>query len=622
MPLPINHGGNLRRQFLNKQLMSTGANSAGGLTEEQIARAKKWISRYRRNWDLFVEEILQIKLYPIQKIMIHMLGVSDQFFAIATRGAAKSFLVALGAICEFCLKPYSEIVITSSTIPQASKLVEKKIRDEIIKKLSPYLLYMYQHEYITIVMSSEGSGYVVENKLNGSTITVTVCSEASRGIRSTWNIYEEARLLKKNIIDSVFEPMGHCRPAKYLTFKKYQTRRWLEKAKSTYITSARYKFEWFYNTFKTTVAGYYNSKHELYVPFAEDIFAAIDDGSRTWADYRKNKKAMSEMDFEMEILNIMQGEVENSYFTIQQFKENQTLERAWKAPSNFDVITGAKIGNKLKAEDEVRLVCADYAFANTVRGAGRRANDNTIIICMSLHWKGDHFERHVDYIQGWEASDSTGAEIRVRELYWDYQADYIVDDQQSGGEVLYNLFTQQWEHPERGHAWNSHGLTISDKLEYVSAVAIDSKIEDYKSRTADPHAVPCIIPVKGSSTLNSTAWVELRRQIDYGNIKFLIDSQSFQEELADSGEYFKMTSEQYGVACAPYNHTEELIKEAVNLKAEFKQDKVRLSEPLNGTKDRIVALAYGNYIATLIENRWNKDIAQDEFDIDSIQLVW
>ena len=114
----------------------------------------------------------------------------------------------------------------------------------------------------------------------------------------------------------------------------------------------------------------------------------------------------------------------------------------------------------------------------------------------------------------------------------------------------------------------------------------------------------------------------MRRQLEYGNVKFLIDTNDFQEILVDNGEYFKMTSEQYGVACAPYNHTEELIKEAVNLKAEFKQDKVRLSEPLNGTKDRIVALAYGNYIATLIENRWNKDIAQDEFDIDSIQLVW
>ena len=35
---------------------------------------------------------------------------------------------------------------------------------------------------------------------------------------------------------------------------------------------------------------------EVYIPFAEDIFAAIQDGARTWADYRKNKKQMNEMD--------------------------------------------------------------------------------------------------------------------------------------------------------------------------------------------------------------------------------------------------------------------------------------------------------------------------------------
>lgn len=88
MPLPVNHGNSLRRQFLNRQLQTTQA-TAGSLTEKQKARAKKWITRYRRNWEIYVEEILQIKLYPIQKIIIHMLGVSDQFMAIATRGASK-----------------------------------------------------------------------------------------------------------------------------------------------------------------------------------------------------------------------------------------------------------------------------------------------------------------------------------------------------------------------------------------------------------------------------------------------------------------------------------------------------------------------------------------------------
>ena len=85
---------------------------------------------------------------------------------------------------------------------------------------------------------------------------------------------------------------------KKLLKKEYQTTRWLEKARSTYITSARYKFEWFWNLYKKVVTGYYTSKHEVYIPFAEDIFAAISDGARTWADYRKNKGQMNEMDLQ------------------------------------------------------------------------------------------------------------------------------------------------------------------------------------------------------------------------------------------------------------------------------------------------------------------------------------
>ena len=31
---------------------------------------------------------------------------------------------------------------------------------------------------------------------------------------------------------------------------------------------------------------------------------------------------------------------------------------------------------------------------------------------------------------------------------------------------------------------------------------------------------------------------------------------------------------------------------------------------------------YGNYIIDLIENAWQQQLQEDEFDVDSIQLVW
>ena len=548
------------------------------------------------------------------------MGVSDIFFAICTRGAAKSFLVALGALCCFDLWPYSEIVITSSTLGQAAKLVEKKMRDEIIKKLSPYLLYKYEHEYIIIVKSSSSGdgGYLVENKLNGSTIKVLPCLDSARGERSTWNIYEEARLLKKSLIDSVFEPMGHCRPAKYLLLKEYQTQRWLEKARSTYITSARFKFEWFWNLYKDVVTNYYTSKKEIYIPFAEDIFAAIQDGARTWADYRKNKKQMNEMDFRMEILNEMIGESADAFFKYQDFKENQVIERCFRPPTGVQMYLKDNLGNIPKEPNEIRVVAVDYAFANTT--IDKQENDNTIIICVSGHWKGNRFERHLDYIEIYPAGDSIGAADRARELWWLYDGDYLIPDQRNGGEILYNKMTTPWEVAERGSMWDCHGLTVSDKIAYH--VVPQSKLDDLKQRTVDPHAIKCIIPFVATGDLNSLCWIELKKQLEMDNIKFLVSMQDRQIALEDSGEYFKMTSEELVKDMLPYGQTDALIQEAVNLKTELRNDKIKLTEPRSGTKDRIVILSYANYILSLIEQEWLKQEQEEEFDINDIKLIW
>lgn len=604
---------------MNKQLSTTSVGGSCDLTAEQKERAKKWITRYRRNWDLFATEVLQIKLYPLQLFSLHMMGVSQEYNEIATRGAAKSWRCALAAIVVFCLYPYSEIVITSSTIPQASKLVEKKIRDEIIKKLSNYLLYMYEHEYIVITKSntSDGGAYTIENKLNGSTISVLPCLESARGQRSTFNIYEESRLLKASIVSSVFEPMGHARQAKYLLNPKYNVTRWQEKARSFYISSARYSYEWFAKKFRDTVTNYYTSKYEKYTPFAQDIFTAIEDGSRTWADYRKNKRSMSELDFRMEILNEMFTEGEDAYFDFKEFRNNQELVECFRPPTIQDIFAGKLLSMADKAPDEIRLIIADFAFSGN---NNREKNDNTVIKCMSLHWKKFRFERHLDYIETRPGGDASSLVLRLKELFWDYQADYLIEDNRSGGEVLFDYLSMKTPHPERGGSWNDSGFTVVNDMSLH--VVGQGKIDELRNRTVDKNAIPCIIPFIGTSETNSLAWQSLKKQLEVNNIKFLVSAQEYQTYLEDSGEYFDMTAEEFAQAVLPYIQTDEVIQECVNLSAEYKNGLVRLSEPRSGYKDRAVCLAYGNYIAEKIENKYNKQNQKQEFDISKIQLVF
>ena len=605
----------LRKKFMENHLRM-GADSGSHVDSVKEENIIHWISLYRRNWHIFVDMVLQIKLKPFQMLMIYLMGISDVFFAICSRGLSKSFIVSLAAIVKMLLYPYSEIIITASTIPQANVLVEKKIRDELIKKLSPYLLHLYEKEYLVITKSDDG--YKITCTLNGSTLEVLPALDSSRGRRATFLIYEECRLIKKSMIDSVFSPMAHPRQAKYLSNPVYANdKRWLEECQSIYITSARYKYEYFWNTFKETFTGYFYDKRTHYNIFAGDIFMSIDNGLKTWGDYRKSKKMLGEYDNRMENLNEMIGENEDAFFTIKSFKQNQIIQRCFRPPTDMDIYLNHDMGNSPKEDTEIRLVISDYAFANTVSS---QKNDNTIIMCMSLHWKGNRFERHVDYIEGYPAGDSLGAADRAREIFWDYQADYLIPDIRSGGEALYNKMTMELENPNHGVLWDKRGLTVSDELELH--VVPEGKLQDLRNRTVDKNAVPCIIPITGSTTLNSTMWIELRKQLDNGNIKFLVPMQTYQESLEDNGDIFGMTSEEVANALLPYAQVDLLVNEAVNLKAEIKDGGVKLSEPKNGFKDRAVCLSYGNYIASKIENIWQRRMVNQKVDYSDIQLVW
>ena len=92
--------------------------------------------------------------------------------------------------------------------------------------------------------------------------------------------------------------------------------------------------------------------------------------------------------------------------------------------------------------------------------------------------------------------------------------------------------------------------------------------------------------------------------------------------MEDSGEYFELTSEQYIDKLMPFNETEDLIDEAINLQTTIKMDKVILSERRNKKKDRIVVLSYANHVFDLIENAWNKQLFDYDLNIDDIQCVW
>lgn len=583
----------------------------------QEERQIEWTTLFRYNPGIYAEWRLKMKLLPYQHYMLWQMFNAQVTFDMCSRNSAKTYVLGLGAVIRCLLFPNSEIVITASTIDQANKMIERKIRDEIIMKHSEVLRRFLELGMIQVKRDNDVA--VVLFPFNGSSIRVLPMVDSARGERCTWLILEEAMQLKKHIISAVFNPMRRPRQIDFMRTNEElkKQKRWVEQAKTTYITSNRFKSDWAYRDFTNCVTGYYMSRRVSYKVFAFDIFNVIEEGLKTEEYLLEALKNDSELIIRQELYNEAIGEAEDAFFSYKSFKNNQVIEHAFNPPTEIDLYVDKDMHNPPKESNEIRLVITDYAFANTT---SREKNDNTIIMLMSLHWRGNRFERHVDYMEGHEASDSLGSADRARELFWDYDADYFIPDLRSGGETLYNKTTMQWELDKAIGNRRINGFTVSTEKDLQ--VLPDNKLQDLVERTVDKNAIACMIPIIGTSELNATMWMELRRQLDSNNIKFLINAQDKQTQIEDDGSYFDMTSEEFAEAMAPHGQIDMLITEAVNLSAEFKDGRVKLKEPRSGTKDRAVVLSYGNYIASKIENKYNQNMAEDDIDYENVQLVW
>jgi hypothetical protein len=490
-------------------------------------------------------------------------------------------------------------------------MVSEKMEGELCKKLSPILKKYYD---LGLIEFHYGKDEIrVDFLMNGSKLWVDPAMEQSRGGRATLLIYEECRLLKKGIIDSVFEKMAHPRQAMFLTLPEYSgNERWVEECQSVYITSARFKSEWFWRLFKTIVNECFTNKKIPYNFFAGDIFLSICHGLKTKSDYFKARKQSGELDFRMEDLNEMLGEAEDAFFSRESFIKNQIIKQAFRPPTAQDISVGANLNNREKRNNEFRMLWIDYAFANTT---GLEANDNSVIGFLSIFYDEEKkkFRRLSEYITTHSASDSFGMERKIRELFWDYKCDYIVLDLRNGGELAYNNLTKPWEHPERRSSdWNSHGFTICQ--ENSLHVVPQTKLDDLKIRTVDTQSIPCIIPIVGTSELNSNMWLDLQKRLRDEEIELLVEDIVYEQILEERMDYFSMTAEEKVIIKLPYIQTMLLIQEAVNLSQTWKEGRVKLEEPRSGTKDRIVALSYGNYVSTLIENKLSRQDQETDFN--------
>lgn len=552
----------------------------------------QWITFFRRNLHRFAIDYLGIKLHLYQIVMLYLMGICNFITVIAARACAKSFIIALYACCKCILYPRSMIVLASGTKGQSKLLVSKKIQEELMT-LSPVL----RREIVKI---KENQSEVVVYFRNHSTITVVTANDNARGNRSTAVVREEFRQIKKNVDDAILSPFQIVRQAEYLKNDYYAELPELQEESVDIYISSSYPDNgqsWMWSIVDQTFADMLNGKDSCLLAFDEAV--PIRHKIKTMRYYQSEKKKQDPLTWATEFLNERVKENQAAYFPYSMLEQNQRCKRPFYPRTLLDFKMGKKNPYDIqKQKNEVRVVSCDMAFIEN------KNNDNSIFSCLRLLPEcttysraaseditvDNGYRRVISYMESVQGGDTTKQAIRIRELFEDFGADYIVLDLRNAGISIYDQLAKVMYDEERG-------------VEYPPLSCMND--ESIANRIKIEGATPCIFVISASQKLNSDIAMDFRRVLDSKKIDLLVSFERASEEILPGIKEYAGAADGLTQAFyeAPFLETQAFISETTELVYEKKEQTgaIVIKEQGRNRKDRYTSSSYGSYFASLLE---------------------
>lgn len=580
--------------------------------KNNFERIIDYVTFYRRNIPVFVEHYLKIPLHWYQIIWLYLLNMYISVVIIAGRANAKSFVIAIFSCAKCILYPNTKVVIASGSKKQASLIVKEKIQKELMPKSENL-----RREIETIKTSTNDIEVVFRN---GSSIVVVVGGEGALGYRSTVLIFEEFKRIPKYIVDKVLKPFQMTRPSQFRTneeCEKYGVKykendEFLEEAVNIYISSAAPTSHWMGKLLKDTVSSKYDDNSACML--ATDYSIALKHAIKTRAQLIEAKRSTDPITWREEYENEMLREGANSYFTYGLLTKNQTNKKAFYPRRYEDVRNKHKNPYSIpKQPGEIRILACDMAFIER-----SNKNDNSCFTCIralpeSMTYTSENidgkvvevkngYRRIVPYIEANPGSDVDKQAIRIKQLYYDFEADYCILDTRNGGILTYDRLAKILYDESRD-------------CEYPAWRCMNDK--DIAKRVNVAGAVENVFTINASQKLNNDIAIALRGTLESHMIDLLVNLDEAKDILESHIPEYTSTPD-VDVAVfyeRPYLETQALINEMMSLEYTRNEQTgiITLFETGSNTKDRYVSLAYGNYFIGLLEQDLVGDTSEYEF---------
>lgn len=546
---------------------------------------KIWVSFYRQNIHRFAIDYLGIQLKPFQVVLLYMIERNLKSCLITSRGLGKSWLIALYCCCRAILYPGQKIIVSCETKEQSRNLIREKIVNELMN-MSPNLKKEINPREIKI-----GTNESYVKFKNGSTITAINASENTRGKRAHILVVDEYVQIKNGFdtLTKILQPfLQVVRQPKYLQNPKYAHLQ--EENKQIYASSAWYADHWSYDLYKDYVEKMLIGESSFVCNLPYDVALKYGLMTQKRLDEIMNDPNLSEEAFLMEYSAMFYDLGEGAYIKPSDIINNRTIVKPWYPPTDIEYIAEKGKRNVSWKEDrtskqELRVLGCDIALAQGDK------NDNTVIHYSVSIPKGDKYITEVKYSEAINGGTAKAIALRLKQLYFDGDCDYIVMDIAGLGLAVLDALGEYTFDTERD-------------IKYPPMCCFNK--EDKKERCGYREAIPCIYGIVANEEINNAIAVTLKASLNNHTLKFLVNEFEGEDWLNENKNFQMLEASEKVRLMYPYVQTTLTQMEIIKLQTEITRKGIKLVEFGSNRKDRYSALAYMNLFIREKENELKK----------------
>ena len=546
---------------------------------------KIWTSFYRQNIHRFAIDYLGIQLKPFQVVLLYMIERNLKSCLITSRGLGKSWLIALYCCCRAILYPGQKIIVSCETKEQSRNLIREKIVNELMN-MSPNLKKEINPREIKI-----GTNESYVKFKNGSTITAINASENTRGKRAHILVVDEYVQIKNGFdtLTKILQPfLQVVRQPKYLQNPKYAHLQ--EENKQIYASSAWYADHWSYDLYRDYVEKMLIGESSFVCNLPYDVALKYGLMTQKRLDEIMNDPNLSEEAFLMEYSAMFYDLGEGAYIKPSDIINNRTIVKPWYPPTDIEYIAEKGKRNISWKEDrtskqELRVLGCDIALAQGDK------NDNTVIHYSVSIPKGDKYITEVKYSEAINGGTAKAIALRLKQLFFDGDCDYIVMDIAGLGLAVLDALGEYTFDTERD-------------IKYPPMCCFNK--EDKKERCGYREAIPCIYGIVANEEINNAIAVTLKASLNNHTLKFLVNEFEGEDWLNENKNFQMLEASEKVRLMYPYVQTTLTQMEIIKLQTEITRKGIKLVEFGSNRKDRYSALAYMNLFIREKENELKK----------------